>query len=109
MIPAGSVIKIIFPPEITLAEGATNILCDTFAERSPSQIFKNSGSIKLDRDPLVITIEGIFPSKVIFDKGTKITIICGQLKNPTVLTITSSFQVIISNPSASPGVVATGM
>ena len=84
MIPAGSVIKVIFPPEISLAEGATNILCDTFAQRSPSQIFKNSGVVKLDSlvPPLVLNIEGIFPSKDIFDKGTKITINCGQLKNP---------------------------
>jgi len=84
VIPAGSVIKVIFPPEISLAEGATNILCDTFAQRSPSQIFKNSGVVKLDSllPPLVLNIEGIFQSKDIFDKGTKITINCGQLKNP---------------------------
>lgn len=94
-----------------MASGATNILCDTYSQRSLTQAFNNTGKLTLTSavPPLVVTIEGIFVSRTTFDLGTKITVICDQLKNPTTLAASGSFSVSISHPTAPTSTVSTGM
>ena len=87
------------------------MLCETYAQRSETQAFNNTGKVTLlsGTPPITIGINGIFQSQATFDLGTKITITCDQLKNPPTLTSDGSFSVMISHPSAAPTTVATGM
>ncbi len=59
--------------------------------------------------PLLVQFEGLFLSKAKFDLGTKIVVVCDQLRNPKSLNASGSFSIIMSHPSAPTSTVSTGM
>lgn len=110
-IPDGSVVQVTFPTGVGIAYGGGHIVCETYAQRTVTQAFNNTGKVTLvsEGPPIVIRIEGLFQSKAVFDLGTKITITCDLLKNPPDLLAAGAFSVTISNPIAAPQTVSNGM
>ena len=99
------------PAEISMATGSANIKCDTYGHWYGGQTFINQGKVTLTHPsaPLLVTFEGLFLSKAKFDLGTKLIVVCDQLRNPQSLNASGSFSIIMSHPSAPTSTVSTGM
>lgn len=61
-IPDGSTIVVTFPEGLGIAYGGGHIVCETYAQRTVTQAFNNTGKVTLisEGPPIQIRIEGLF-------------------------------------------------